>query len=282
VWATRAVDGRNIAAAQMDLLRAEASTRPHLVVDLDRLRISTGSLAQRIRLELTRAVGAERIGGRNVSLFEVPRVPAGEYRITPTGKAPRGWLLIGIGRDQFAIRTEQIASPAQSISVRFPVPVRGIVIRGDEDARQTVSGLLVEPLSVFASANFEFAPARTAVRYGRTTVFFLDDRSFPEPEAFWVGGARASSIAIQPDAARAAVSLLLRNGPQPNQVTTDTGGERWTVDFAPGEEKRVNASMDSVQGAALITLNVKTGFRPSEQNPSSRDNRFLGIWVKVE
>jgi hypothetical protein len=27
---------------------------------------------------------------------------------------------------------------------------------------------------------------------------------------------------------------------------------------------------------------VTGGFRPSEQNASSRDNRFLGIWVKVE
>ena len=59
--------------------------------------------------------------------------------------------------------------------------------------------------------------ARTAVRYGQSTVFFLDDRSFPEPEAFWVGGARSSSFAIQTDDARPVASMLLRNGPLPNR-----------------------------------------------------------------
>jgi hypothetical protein len=283
VWATRGVDGRNIAASQMDLLRADASTRQHLGVDLDRMRtITRGSLPQRIRIELVRPMTLDREAGRNVPLFEVPRVPAGEYRITPVAGTPRGWLMIGIGRDQFAIRTEQISHPAQSISVRFPVPVRGIVIRGDDDARQTVGGLLVEPVALLRSARFDAATARTAVRYGRTTVFFLDDRSSPEPEAFWSGGARTSSFAIQPDEPRSSVSLLLRNGPHVNQVAMDIGGAVSTLEFGPGEERRVNARVNRSQGAALITLNVKGGFRPSEQNPSSRDNRFLGIWVKVE
>ena len=283
VWAARGVDGRNIATTQMNLLRADASARQHLVVDLYRMQtVADGSLPQRIRIELARPLTQDRSGGRNVSLFEVPRVPAGEYRITLVADTPRGWLMIGIGRDQFAIRTEQISNPVQPVSVRFPVPVRGIVIRGDEDARQTVSGLVLEPVSVVRSTGSDAATARTAVRYGKTTAFFLDDRSFPEPEAFWVGGGRTSTFAIQPDDVRRTVSLLLRNGPQPNQVVMDVGRAHSTLDFAPGEEKRLSASVDGAQGAALVTLNVKSGFRPSEQNPSSRDDRFLGIWVKVE
>jgi hypothetical protein len=267
----------------MDVLRADASPHPQIVVDLDRMqRIARGSLPQRIRLELRRQTAIDRSSGRNVPLFEVPRVPAGEYRITPVAATPRGWLMVGIGRDQFAIRTEQIANPPQSMTVRFPVPVRGIVIRGDEDARQSIAGLVVEPISIFRSARFAAATARTAVRYGSTVVFFLDDRSFPEPEAFWVGGARTASFAIQPDDMRSNVSLRLRNGPQPNHVVMDSGGAASTLEFAPGEEKRVNAAVEGGHGVALITLQVTSGFRPSEQNPSSRDNRFLGLWVKVE
>ena len=55
--------------------------------------------------------------------------------------------MIGVGRDQFAIRTAPIPNPPQPVHIRLPVPVRGLIIRGDEEARQTVRGLLVEPLS---------------------------------------------------------------------------------------------------------------------------------------
>ena len=283
VWAARGVDGRNVPSAQMGLLRAEASTRHRIVIDLERLHaLGHGALAQRMKIELVRSPAGDRPAGRNASLFDLPRVPPGEYRVTPVADAPRGWLMIGIGRDQFSIHTAPIPNPAQPIHLRFPVPVRGLVVKGDEDARQSVRGLLVEPVTLLPSDQFDAVYARTAVRYGRKTVFFLDDRSFPEPEAFWVGGARESSFAIQPDDSQPSVSMVLRNGPLPNQVTMNGGGVRTTLEFAPGEEKRVAADVDDSRRAAVVTLTVTGGFRPSEQNASSRDDRFLGIWVKVE
>ena len=141
---------------------------------------------------------------------------------------------------------------------------------------------MVEPVSLLPSDQFDVGYARTAVRYGGKTVFFLDDRSFLEPEAFWVGGARESSFAIQPDDVQPSVSMVLRNGPLPNQVTMNCGGVRSTLEFGPGEEKRVAADVDGSRRAAVVTLAVTGGFRPSEQDASSRDDRFLGIWVKVE
>ena len=71
--------------------------------------------------------------------------------ITPVADAPRGWLMIGIGRDQFSIHTAPIPNPVQPIHLRFPVPVRGIVVKGDEDARQSVRGLVVEPVLLLPS-----------------------------------------------------------------------------------------------------------------------------------
>ena len=191
--------------------------------------------------------------------------------------------MIGIGRDQFAIHTAPISNPAQPIHVRFPVPVRGIVVRGDEDARQSVRGLVVEPVSLLPPDQFDVGYARTAVRYGGKTVFFLDDRSFLEPEAFWVGGARASSFAIQPDDVQpvgvdgAAKRSAAESGDDELRRRREP---RWNS--RPGEEKRVAADVDGSRRAAVVTLAVTGGFRPSEQNASSRDARFLGIWVKVE
>ena len=190
--------------------------------------------------------------------------------------------MIGIGRDQFALHTSPIPSTAQSVQLRLPVPVRGIFVRGDEDARRTVRGLLVEPVSLLPSRRFDSASARTAVRYGQSSVFFLDDRSFPEPEGFWVGGAVASSFAIQRDDAHPSVSMLLRNGPVANQATLESESVRSVLEFGPGEERRVTVPVDASRGAAFVTMSVKSGFRPSAQDASSRDDRFLGIWVKIE
>ena len=97
-----------------------------------------------------------------------------------------------------------------------------------------------------------------------------------------MGGARASSFVIQPDGAQSSISMLLRNGPVPNQATLESGGRRSALTFAPAEERRVTVPVDALRRAAVVTLSVAGGFRPSEQDASSRDGRFLGIWVKIE
>jgi len=62
------------------------------------------------------------------------------------------------------------------------------------------------------------------VRYGTTAAFFMDERAFPEPAGFWVGGARETAVAFQPDAARAALALLVRHAPIDNVVTQRRNG----------------------------------------------------------
>jgi len=190
--------------------------------------------------------------------------------------------MVGIGRDQFSLTSGPLTSPPQPIDIEFPVDVRAIVVRGDEQARRTVRALTIEPLSVVpAAARLAKDSARRAVRYGPTSVYFLDDRSFPEPEAFWVGGQRDSTIALQPDSGES-VTLLLRNAPVENQVTFESGAWRDSISLSPGEERRIEVPIDGKRGAALLTIAVAGGFRPSAVDPKSRDDRFLGVYVKVQ
>ena len=227
VWAARGVDGRNVPSAQMELLRAAASTRaPRRHRSRARCTcLDTHPLA-RANEDRARAVTGRRPHGRAQSPALRHPTRSGRRVSGHTGsRRPRGWLMIGIGRDQFAIHTAPISNPAQPIPVRFPVPVRGIVVRGDEDARQIGARPGARACGVDAAGSIGCGVCAHRRRYGRKTVFFLDDRSFPEPEAFWVGGARASSFAIQPDDAQPSVSMVLRNGPLPNQVTMN-GGRR--------------------------------------------------------
>ena len=87
---------------------------------------------------------------------------------------------------------------------------------------------------------------------------------------------------IKPDEPRATVTLQLRNGGAENTLLISTQGWREEMRLAPGEERRVQIPLDHSRGATLFRLTTSSGFRPSEVNPNSRDNRYLGVWVKLE
>ena len=284
VWAVHGTDGRNVASGQLQLLRRITSTPRGIALDVDHLRtIDLASVPRRLRIELSRRPAPGRAAVRDDSpLFEGPRMPAGEYLLTPTASAGRGWLMLGIGRNQFALRTTPLSSPPQPIHLRFPISVRGIVVRGDEEARQTISGLVVQPLNVRPPGEWGPATAQAAVKYEHASVFFLDERSFPEPEAFWIRGSRSSSVVVQPDDGRSSMTMLIRNGPVNNEVDLDVAGQRTNLPLAPAEERRLAIPIDVSRGAAFVTVRSSGGFRPSEVDPGSRDNRLLGVWIRIE
>jgi hypothetical protein len=107
-------------------------------------------------------------------------------------------------------------------------------------------------------------------------VFFLDDRAFPEPAGFWVGGERDTQVVIVPDDGRGAVSLSLRNAPVENTVTLEYAGRREEAALKAGEERR-----PQVPGGALVRIGSSAGFRPSERDPNSRDTRLLGVYIRT-
>jgi hypothetical protein len=209
-------------------------------------------------------------------------VPAGVYRLRPRGGEPTGWLMIGIGRDQFSLRSGPLGGMPQPIVLTFPVDVRAIVVRGDELTRRSLRALTIEPVSIVpAASRLSDASARRAVQYGATTVFFMDERSFPEPEAFWIGGARRASFVLQPDSDQPSVKLVLRSAPVDNAVTIESAGWREEMRLAPGEERQVDVPLAPGRRAALVTVSASAGFRPSAVDPASRDDRFLGVYVRV-
>jgi hypothetical protein len=282
VWALSGVDGRNIAPAQLDLLRRLGSERHVLLLALPALhRLTPDQVPPLVRMEPRPSDAPGGAGPNDRPLYQVAAVPAGRYRLQPRGPAPAGWLMVGIGRDQFSLRSGPLTNPPQAIEIDFPVDVRAIVVRGDEQARRTVRALTIEPMSILpARSRLAKDVARRAVRYGNTSVYFLDDRSFPEPDAFWVGGQRNSMVAIQPDSSQA-VTLLIRNAPVENQVTLESGSWRESMALGSGEERRVSVPIDPQRGAALVTVTSSSGFRPSAADPKSRDDRFLGVYVKI-
>jgi hypothetical protein len=282
-WTFERVSGHAPAAAQLDALRRLSKERALIAMDLRRMRSTHRDAVPallRIRPDVSQAPGG---AGRNDRpLYSVGAVPAGIYRLRFDLAGTGGWIMIGIGRDQFALRTDPLTVAQQPIDIYFPVDVRALLVRVDEDARRNVRGLTIEPQRIVApSERLADDYARRAVHYAGAIAYFLDDRSFPEPEAFWVGGARSSSIVLQPDQRRSAATLQLRNGPVENTVALQSGGWRDELRLGPGEERRIDVPLDLNRGATLLQFTTTAGFTPSAVDPRSRDDRYLGVWVKI-
>ena len=281
VWAVAHENGRRTAPAQLALLERLAGGGRMLALDLDRWRpVPPAAAARQVQIVMVRrtTMAAGRVAP---PMFALPPLPAGHYRIRFGSPGERGLVMIGVAQDQFAVRTVEL--PAGAIELRTMVPLGGLFIRGDEDARRSVRRMELEPLRLFSpSERLTASYSRRAVRYDGWTVFFLDDGSFPEPQAFWVGGGREATVALQPEAAQRSARLHVRNGPVANDVRIDIeSGPARTLALQPGQEAAVDVPVDRRRGGAVVTIESSAGFRPSEHDPASRDRRFLGVWVQV-
>lgn len=278
-WRIDSVRPETPAPAQMDALRRLASDRV-LALDLSaRRRMSVGEAwGMRIVAPVARAGPVPR----NRALAAFPGVPAGSYVLAARrrpGGSGEGWVMVGVGNDQFAIVTQPIGAYDAGVPIDVPVNVRGLFIRADEGARDQLDAIELRPQGLPARG-LSTGIARRAVRYDSGVVFFMDDRAFPEPAGFWVGGARDSRVAIRPDRPRP-IALALRNGATANVVTLESGRWREELTLQGREERRIDVPIDASRGAALLTIRSSAGFRPSEVDPGSRDTRFLGVFVRT-
>ena len=276
VWTLHASERVTATAAQLDVLRRLANGGV-VAFDLSGRRVLTPEQAFAMRI----TAPVRRTGGRlNQPLVAFPGVPAGSYVLSVQrhGRGD-GWLMIGVGDDQFAIATQPIGAFDAGVTIDLPVPVRGLLVRGDEGARDQLQAVDLRPIAGTPRAVSRDV-SRRAVRYEGTTVFFQDDRAFPEPSGFWVAGARQTAVAVQFDRPQA-VSLLLRNGPVDNVITLESG--RWRDEFAMvgGEERRIDLPVDAARRAVPLRIRSAAAFRPSDVDRSSRDTRSLGVFVRV-
>ncbi|MBI2221708.1 MAG: hypothetical protein HYU53_10935 [Acidobacteria bacterium] len=217
-------------------------------------------------------------GGDNPPALVLPGwFPAGRYRISAEAKPGSAYeLLVLRSGTPIATGTAGDDGPRLAFDVLLPVDVPAIILRGAGLERGSLT-----PLHV-ATRRERLARARasTARRYGRTLVWFLDGDAFNEPEGLWIRGGAESDIVIQPEAGSRS-TLLLRNGPVPNEVGLQAGDGAWkqSASLRPDEEREVEVPIDPQRGAALVRIVSRGGFRPSEVDPKSTDRRYLGVWV---
>jgi hypothetical protein len=287
VWTVHGSGGLVGPAAQLALLRRLAIEPRRVALQLQPPRwVDSRTMISGLHIEPDSAAAGSagprgRTGRADQPLATLPWLPAGHYRVRPRARGTGGWLMLGIAQDQFSIWSGPIA-PGQLVEIDLPVDVRALIVRGDEDARRVVESVAIEPVTlVSADQRLTDRVARRAVNYDLATAFFLDEACFPEPDAFWIGGARETTFVLQPSRARPSIPVQVRNAPVPNTLTVSSGRWRETFTLGPGEERHLEIPVVPGRQAALVTAASAAGFRPSESDPKSRDERFLGVWVRV-
>ncbi len=283
-WQLQRVDALAPTRGQIDVLQA-IGRRHDIGIDLvARRRLTTSEIISRMRIEAPVSPAVRGGSAASVPLMTLSGVPAGEYRLLVRGRGTEGWVMAGIGvdRDPFAVLTQPLSAVVSGSDVRLPVDVRTFVVRGDEDACRHVNAVVLQPLRILHRDEKPVSGyARQAARYPGAIAFFMDDRVFPEPGAFWIGGGRESEIALLPDQSTSSQALILRNGPVDNVVTISSGAWRDVLMMASGEERRVEVPIDSTRVGVAVRIHSASGFCPSALDQSSHDTRVLGVYVTV-
>jgi hypothetical protein len=216
-------------------------------------------------------------------------LPAGTYKVDVQFNdraAEREWpLALQVGRIGPPLQSWTIqAQPRQlwTTTLWLPVNANFIGIRGPEDMERAIDAITITPTAVVDAGARPIVPAvLSAARYGDVSIFFHEERMYPEPTGVWLPGQRTIQMTVAvPPTHTAPVVLRIHSGGKANLATFTTFDWERDYSLVPGQAADVELPM--VNGSVIpLTVTVADGFSPREIDPSSNDTRFLGIWVEV-
>ena len=257
---------------QLDALRHLSNGRA-LALDLANARRVSGVEGLKMRLDLP-------IEDETVGVLSIPLLPGGSYVISTRGtlRVPAA-IFAGADDEPFPIQIATPADLARGVTVDLPVTVRAVMVRAPSFAG--VSAIEVRPIAPrWPAASKDPADtgvAHHAAAYGSARVYFLDDRTAPEEDGFWVWGAREGDlVVVSPDSES---GMVIRNGASQMDVTIRHGSTEERVTLRPGESRPIRIPTSRPGGPQTVQIRTSAGFRPSDVDPKSRDQRFLGVYV---
>ena len=220
------------------------------------------------------------------ALLLVPGVlPAGTYALTATRPSDAaGTATLVIGRNARPIASWNLRTDLRASALRFDLPVNvgSLVVEGDDEALRTVPRLSLRAVRLVPRAKRATGDyARRVERYGPGLVYFFDDGAFVEEPGFWVRGGSGTRVAVIPGEPRTSLGLFVRNAAVANRVKLEIDGHPTVLELQPREERMVLVPIIRAGSAALINISSGGGFRPSQVEPGSTDNRYLGVWIEL-
>ena len=214
-------------------------------------------------------------------------LPAGTYSISVMfgADAPQQTmpLSIQVGRMGPPLVTEQVRpSDKEWHSVlQLPADAAFVGLRGPVELERAIDSITIFPTAIVsAGARPSIPDVLATAQYGAARVMFHNVELAPEPGGFWTIGKRDGRITIAVARGKPMPHLRVHGGPAPNRATFSSG--RWSqrLEMAPGQAYDVALPADD-DGISTITISTESGFTPSQVDPASKDNRFLGIWIEV-
>ena len=217
-------------------------------------------------------------------------LPAGAYRIAVQFNdhaAEQTWpLALQVGRVGPPLQSWAVeAQPGEvwTTSISLPVSANFVGLRGPAELERAIDTITITPTAVVDAGSRPIVPAVTAAaHYGPVSVFFHDERMYPEPAGFWTPGRRTSAVTVVVPANHPApVILRVHSGGAANSATFSTFGWQDDVALLPGEA--VEIELPAMTGGIVpLTIAVQDGFYPRDLDPATGDQRFLGLWVEVK
>jgi hypothetical protein len=212
-------------------------------------------------------------------------LPAGDYRLdvtfVPDRPVPASDVSLQVGRVGPPLQTWPLPAPSGSIreSLRLPADASFVGLRGSRAVEEAVQAISFTPLSVVnAGERVRTPPVLGAARYGGALVLLHDDQVNPEPTGFWILGRRRTVLSVAPDDTAESI-LRVRSDAPDNSVTLSTHGWSRTVTLQAGQAEDIQLPPPQ-HGLVELTIETSTGFIPMDKDPSSRDRRFLGVWIE--
>jgi hypothetical protein len=223
-------------------------------------------------------------------------LPAGTYTIEVVfnDRVPKqgGSLALQVGRVGPPLESWTMQpQPGQPwrTTLWLPVSANFVGLRGSADMESGIDAITITPTSVVDAGARPIVPAVVAAakfnahRVGAVpvSVYFHDERMYPEPSGFWMPGRRTAQITIAVEPGHTGpVVLRIHSGAKANTATFTTFD--WRRDYALVPGQAVEVELPMVNGSVIpLTVSVDDGFYPKEVDPMSTDLRFLGIWVEV-
>jgi hypothetical protein len=211
-------------------------------------------------------------------------LPPGTYEVTGAAiGAPTGHLRLISDRQSPPIADWDVAGfgPLWEREIAIPVGIAALQVDLDAAAQQSVREVVVRAASVLPEQE-RVAGDREAghgARYGSAMMFLLDGIAWVEPGGIWVGRGANTEFVIAPDP-HAPIDLFVRNGAMDNSVTLESGTWHDHLVLRSREERVVEIPVRAGPGTQLTVLS-DDGFRPADVDPTSSDDRLLGVWIET-
>jgi hypothetical protein len=210
----------------------------------------------------------------------LPYLPAGRYRLWADLARPAD-IEMGLvaGRSDGPFLSSRVAAVnAGAVSQMFdlPVGVSAVLPHVNADAKSAVSGMWLQPdWEGWRPGPAAGRRAASARRYGEFVVYAIAG-AWLEPDGLWTAGGRISELVVQATAGETQALFTLRAGPVATPIYVAAGDFELKRVLAPGEVRELELPL-SANGSARVLIHAVQGFRPSETEPGSADQRVLGV-----